>query len=133
MPERPVDDALVGFEMIAIGDRELAADRHAPLPHLIGPLEIHFLPRDADHPRPQHRDQLKLAGAVRRIAEVDLFAGLPPANLETAMRAATVRDVAAGTVVIRQGDEADEFYVIDQGRVEVTQTSADGGKPRMLR
>ena len=76
---------------------------------------------------------LDVAPAVRRLAQVDLFAGLPPASLETAMRAATVRDVAAGTVIIHQGDEADFFYVMDQGRVEVTQVPADGGKPLVLR
>ena len=76
---------------------------------------------------------LDVAPAVRRLAQVDLFAGLPPASLETAMRAATVRDVEAGTVIIRQGEEADYFYVMDQGRVEVTQVPADGGKPRVLR
>jgi MFS family permease len=76
---------------------------------------------------------LDVPAAVRRIADVDLFGGLPPANLESAMRAATVRDVAAGTIIIRQGDEADFFYVIDQGRVEVTQAAGDGAKPRVLR
>ncbi len=74
-----------------------------------------------------------IAPATRRIADVGLFAGLPPARLETAMRAATVRQAKHGDVIIRQGDEADYFYVIDEGRVAVTQTPADGGTPRMLR
>ena len=73
---------------------------------------------------------LDVPAAVRRIADVDLFAGLPPANLESAMRAATVRDVAAGTIIIRQGDEADFFYVIDQGRVEVTQVRGGAARSR---
>ena len=62
-----------------------------------------------------------IAPAARRIADVGLFAGLPPARLESAMRAAPVRDAAPGDVIIRQGDEADFFYVIDEGRVDVTQ------------
>lgn len=74
-----------------------------------------------------------IAPAARRIAQVDLFAGLPPARLETAMRAATVREAAAGTILIRQGDGADAFYVIDEGRVEVTQTATEGGPARVLR
>jgi MFS family permease len=68
----------------------------------------------------------------RRLADVPLFAGLPPARLETAMRRATLRDVKAGTTIIRQGDRADFFYVIGNGRVEVTQTDASGAS-RVLR
>lgn len=62
----------------------------------------------------------------RRLADVALFAGLPPGRLETAMRRATLRDVKAGTTIIRQGDPADFFYVIGNGRVEVSQTDASG-------
>jgi MFS family permease len=68
----------------------------------------------------------------RRLADVALFAGLPPARLETAMRRATLRDVKAGTTIIRQGDPADLFYVIGTGRVEVSQTDASGTR-RVLR
>jgi MFS family permease len=71
--------------------------------------------------------------ARRRLAEVDLFAGLPPARLEAAMRAAVVVDVPAGEVVIRQGDAADRFYVIAEGEVEVTQVGSAGGAPVVLR
>lgn len=74
-----------------------------------------------------------IAPPVRRIADVSLFAGLPPARLETAMRAATVREAKQSEVIIRQGDEADFFYVIDDGRVEVTQEPAGGGTSRVLR
>jgi len=70
--------------------------------------------------------------ARRRLADVTLFAGLPPARLETAMRRATLREVKAGTTIIRQGDPADDFYVIGNGRVEVTQTDASGAS-RVLR
>jgi hypothetical protein len=68
----------------------------------------------------------------RRLAEASLFAGLPPARLETAMRKATVREVKAGTTIIRQGESADFFYVIASGRVEVSQAD-DGGVSRLLR
>jgi MFS family permease len=69
---------------------------------------------------------------VRKLAEVPMFAGLPPGRIETAMRAATVRQAAAGEVVIRQGDVADNFYVICEGAVEVSQAE-DGGATRVLR
>jgi MFS family permease len=70
--------------------------------------------------------------ARRSLADVALFAGLPPARLEQAMRAARLVPMRDGEVVIRQGDEADRFYLIVDGTVEVTQT-ADGGPARMLR
>lgn len=60
------------------------------------------------------------------LANVTLFAGLPPARLETAMRRATLRDIKAGTTIIRQGDPADFFYVIGSGRVEVSQADESG-------
>ncbi|HUP83184.1 MAG TPA: MFS transporter [Candidatus Limnocylindria bacterium] len=68
----------------------------------------------------------------QRLAKVPLFGGLPPARLETAMRRATMRDVKSGTTIIRQGDPADFFYVINSGRVEVTQTDGSGPS-RLLR
>ena len=74
-----------------------------------------------------------IAPAARRIARVEMFAGLPPARLEAAMRAATVREAAPNEVIIRQGDEADFFYVIDEGEVEVTQTAAGATAARVLR
>ena len=67
-----------------------------------------------------------------RLGEVPLFAGLPPARLETAMRKATVRSMEKQEVLIRQGDEADFFYVIVDGRVAVTHSDVDG-RSRVLR
>lgn len=64
--------------------------------------------------------------ARARLGEVALFAGLPPARLERAMSRATLRDAKQGTTIIAQGDAADLFYVINSGRVEVTQTDASG-------
>jgi len=69
---------------------------------------------------------------LRQLADVPMFAGLPPARMENALRAARVRKVSAGEQVIRQGDAADFFYVIADGRFEVTQAE-NGGAPRVLR
>jgi MFS family permease len=66
------------------------------------------------------------------LAEVPLFAGLSPARLETAIRRATVRQVSPQMLIIRQGDEADNFYVIADGRVEVTQADS-AGRSNVLR
>ena len=69
---------------------------------------------------------------IQMLAAVPLFAGLPPDRLERAMRVAKLRAMKAGDVIIRQGDEADFFYVIADGEVEVTQR-AEGDGARVLR
>ncbi len=48
------------------------------------------------------------------------------------MSAASLRQVPAGEVVIRQGDEPDDFFVINAGTVEVTQLD-ESGTARVLR
>jgi MFS family permease len=67
------------------------------------------------------------------LARVPAFAGLSPARLEAAERRATVETMTAGQVVITQGDEADRFYVLASGTVEVTQVPDGGGEPVILR
>jgi len=69
---------------------------------------------------------------VRLLPDVPMFGGLPPARMEAAMRAASDLKVKPGEQVIRQGDEADYFYVIADGTFEVTQAS-ERGEPRVLR
>jgi CRP-like cAMP-binding protein/predicted MFS family arabinose efflux permease len=57
---------------------------------------------------------------VNRLAGLPLFAGVPAAALEAvSVRMEPVR-VAAGEVVIREGDVADRFYLIDEGSFNVT-------------
>jgi hypothetical protein len=69
----------------------------------------------------------------RLLAEVPLFAGLPPGRLERAMRAAHVVAMQPGEAIVRQGEHADRFYVITEGEVEVTQAPPEGGPARVLR
>ncbi|MBA2254063.1 MAG: MFS transporter [Chloroflexi bacterium] len=67
-----------------------------------------------------------------RLGQSELFAGLPAARLEAAMRALHVVEAPIGHVIIRQGDPADRFYLIANGSVDVTQTDEQGA-PRQLR
>ncbi len=57
---------------------------------------------------------------VTRLAGLPLFAGVPAATLEAVAVRLLPVGVAAGDVVIRQGDEADRFYLIDAGSFDVT-------------
>ena len=52
----------------------------------------------------------------------DIFAPLPQAAVETIARELVEVRVPSGTVVLREGDRSDRFYVIESGRVEVTQS-----------
>jgi MFS family permease len=67
------------------------------------------------------------------LAEFATFRVLPPGRLETAQRRASVVSMTAGQPIIRQGQDADRFYVIASGEVEVTQDTGDGIAPRVLR
>jgi hypothetical protein len=70
---------------------------------------------------------------LRRIARLPLFGGLSPARVEGALRRLEPIRVAAGDVVLRQGDPADRFYVIGSGTFDVTQAAPDGEASRHLR
>ena len=45
------------------------ADRHAAPTHLVGSFQCGLLPCDADDPRPQDRNQLVVADAVRWVTQ----------------------------------------------------------------
>ena len=70
---------------------------------------------------------------LRRIARLPLFGGLSPARVEGALLGLTARTVVAGEVVIRQGEPADRFFIIESGAFEVTQASEGGGGMLHLR
>jgi MFS family permease len=71
--------------------------------------------------------------ARARLSALPAFAGLAPARLEAAERQATVEPMRAGQAIITQGEDADRFYVIVDGRVEVTQVGSGASEPVMLR
>jgi MFS family permease len=56
-----------------------------------------------------------------RLLDQEIFAGLPPARIEAAARRLVAVPVAAGEAVVRQGDVADRFYLVDAGTLRVTQ------------
>ena len=71
---------------------------------------------------PQAKGEPDAIDPVRlKALDQPIFAGMPPARLETAARKLVPVPVAAGEVVVREGDQADRFYVIDAGTFRVSQ------------
>jgi MFS family permease len=60
-----------------------------------------------------------------RMLDQPIFAGLPAARLEAAARRLRPIPVDAGDAVVRQGDPADRFFVIDAGQFTVTQREGE--------
>jgi MFS family permease len=84
--------------------------------------------------RAADRAPTKYESTIGRLRSLPLFAGVPRARLEDAVRSATEVPVTAGTVVVRQGDAADSFYIIIGGSYTVTQQPAmAGAEPIELR
>ena len=63
--------------------------------------------------------------ALRLLSSVPMFRPLQLTTLETLAGHMTVRDIAAGTDVIRQGEEGATFFVVDSGRLA---TLVDGAR-----
>lgn len=57
---------------------------------------------------------------------VDVFTGLGIAGRDRALNAAHWRKIAAGERAFEQDQEADAFYVLEVGRLKVTQVTPDG-------
>ncbi len=71
---------------------------------------------------------------VNRLAGLPLFSGVPAASLEAVAVRLEPVDVRGDQVVIRQGDPADRFYIIERGAFEVTRRpDANGAAAEHLR
>ena len=70
---------------------------------------------------------------VARVARSPLFAGVPSAALEATLGRLRSEPVAAGQAVVRQGDPADRFYIIESGTFVVRQVGADGSERELRR
>jgi MFS family permease len=57
--------------------------------------------------------------AIRLLHRIPLFTPLSPPSLEGVARSAIEREVASGTVLIREGDLGDTYFAIVDGAVEV--------------
>ena len=77
------------------------------------------------------RAQRELSAIEPRIAALqalDIFAGATRAALERLARSAVEETAEPGTVLIREGAEADDFFVLTAGEVEVTAAGEAGAE-----
>jgi MFS family permease len=70
---------------------------------------------------------------ISRILGLPLFVGVPHSRLQAAMHKVVEVPVTAGEAVVRQGEPADRFYIIENGTFTVTQTKEPGAAPAILR
>lgn len=71
--------------------------------------------------------------ALESLAEAELFTGLAETERRELEGLGRRRSVAAGEVLFRAGDAADEFHVIRRGRVELTFPLAVMGETKETR
>jgi CRP-like cAMP-binding protein len=74
--------------------------------------------RGQDDRRQGLRDRVAFLGAV------DLFRSLSPDRLEQLAIATVTIRFAAGATIVSEGDDADYFYVVAEGEVEVIRSMA---------
>lgn len=60
------------------------------------------------------------------LAASDLFGDLSDDELDEIIAGATRRDLRRGDVLFTEGDESNELFVVDEGRIAMSQRSQDG-------
>jgi MFS family permease len=68
----------------------------------------------------------KIEPRIGLLRSLDIFAGATRATLERLALSAEEEVVAPGTVIIREGEEADDFFVLTDGEVKVTAAGESG-------
>jgi hypothetical protein len=79
------------------------------------------------------REPSRFEATLAEVAKLALFVGVPSSRLEAALARVHEAPVTAGQVVIRQGEPADRFYMIQSGSFVVTQQATPGPAPVVLR
>jgi MFS family permease len=74
------------------------------------------------------RELSALEPRIATLQALDIFAGATRAALERLARSAVEESVDAGTVLIREGAEADDFFVLTAGEVEVVAAGEAGAE-----
>jgi CRP/FNR family transcriptional regulator len=70
--------------------------------------------------------EFKKLAIVNTLRSCQLFAGLPPADLQNIADVAVVKSLAKGDYLFREGDPASGFYVVQRGAINVHRLTAAG-------
>jgi MFS family permease len=79
------------------------------------------------------REPSRFEATLAEVAKLPLFAGVPGSRLEAALAHMHETPATAGQVIVRQGEPADRFYMIESGSFVVIQEAAPGAAPVVLR
>jgi MFS family permease len=74
------------------------------------------------------RELAAIEPRITALQSLDIFAGATRAALERLARSAVEETVDAGTILIREGAEADDFFVLTAGEVEVLAAGEAGAE-----
>jgi len=99
------------IETLGIERALVATGLFVPIVIAITWRRVRALDRDAREPDPE---------ALALLRRLPIFAPMSAPTIERIMAELTRLEVPAGHVLIRQGDQGDRFYVLAEGRVEVT-------------
>lgn len=65
---------------------------------------------------------------MSRLLQSDIFSRMPTANIHQLFALLEPVEYSAGDVVVKQGEPGEEYYIIQEGRCQVTRRPAEGGK-----
>ncbi len=82
--------------------------------------------RDGGHSSPERSPRFGAVADRALLAECDLFRDLTDDELDRILAAATTRTLKRGDVLFAEGDESGEVFVVESGRIAMTQRSIDG-------
>ncbi len=109
--------ALAPVLIAALGVKGALIATGALLPVLVGLLGTKIARIDAAAPAPD-------ANELRVLGSVPIFAPLPGGSLEHLASRLVPMRLEPGTMIVREGDAGDRFYIVAEGEVEVSQSGA---------
>jgi hypothetical protein len=96
---------------------------------LLGCFALATLPRAREIDRATAVRTAELADRVALLSRAGMFEAATPPILEALAGSLVAEHLAAHTVVVREGDEPDDMWIIASGTLDVTTRGTAGGEP----